>query len=207
MANLENLKRFIDEPKEDLSTGYAKEPCGHNSQVEHEGNTELTDIEKNSKMNSPAYKLCNALATSFGLATFLLVILCFIYNEYFFGDGIKNVKIYELFEMDASTLRVNLMVRFAFLTFYMLGVLYIVDRITCQVCGNFFTGRTKIWGKYRGTDIDSKLTITTYDGVPDHSETSTTYYHNFDFLYQCKCCGNLYIAKETKKQHEFSRFK
>jgi len=180
MSDLENLKKFI--------------------KSNEKGGNLKNDILENSQMSSPAFKICNKIFVFSILVFIVLAILWFLTSGSFLGDGIKVTNIFELIggKFDKKTVISNLMLRTLFFAVYMSLVKKLVSKITCPVCGNFFTGRIRLWTKNKGYDIDTRnYTEKDTDGDKYYcSDEKITHY--FDLMYQCKGCGNMYIEHVNK---------
>ncbi len=180
MSDLDNLKKYVNKDMKD-------------SNIEN-------DILTNSNKSSPAVKLCNTIFLGTLILFLIFLVLWFMASGHFWGDGLKMTKLSKLLggSYDSKTVRFNLMLRALFFSFYMGFVTNLVSKVTCPVCGNFFTGRTRIWNKYRGYDIETKEYEETDSFDTKYFCSDETVTHHFDFMYQCKHCGNMYIENVNK---------
>jgi len=180
LSDLDNLKKYVNKDMQD-------------------SNNE-NDILANSIQSSPASKLCNVILLGAIVLFFVFLVLWFMATGHFWGDGIKVTKLSKLLNgtYDSKTVRFNLMLRALFFAIYMGFVTNLLSKITCPVCGNFFTGRTRIWNKYRGYDIETKQYEETDSFNTQYDCSDETVTHHFDLMYQCKQCGNMYIENVSK---------
>lgn len=208
MANLENLKRFLDEPSQNNNSEYKENNSKKDTKSVSNQSDMKAEIDKNTKMQSKPSRLFDKILTYTFLAFLILVILCIVVKGSFWGDGIKFVNIIKLFSYDLSTLLFNLMIRCFALACYLSFFKIIIDSMACRVCSNFFTETRVVWSKYRGTDIHTETTTKTtssefYTLVEENAVT--TYTENYDELHQCKCCGKMYAETGFKVSKSRSR--
>lgn len=201
MAELENLKRYINDSDDISSTEDAD-----NSSVP-EGLSQ-DDVAKNSLKKSKATKFAELIRNSFLIAGEILIILCIVVKGPFFGHKITTANLKDLFQYDSSTILANLMIRCFVMAIYMqFVVISFLQKSTCRVCGNFFAGRKIIWLKYIDTDCENTTTETTtyyeYSSSTEKVEEETVR-HNFKAIMQCKHCGELYEDDISTKSYSRS---
>lgn len=215
MSNLENLRRFLNDNMEEsivdskvdnivanTVTG-GEESSIQDNQIESKKASADVEVESNTAKESKASLLCKKIFYWCVFVSIILVILCIVVKGPFLGDGIRYGNIVNILSNNnLNTIIANLMVRSVLLSVYMSIVYNLVSRMTCRVCSNFFTGRNKVWSKYKDTNVETERTrTTTYYGFNSSrkNEETSTYHHNFNVLYQCKYCGKMYAGIETKK--------